>query len=186
MAKLQEYLMTAQERYSPFMARVPRVLMFEGRKGILIREDGSIDDSEPEPIQARIEINIGEIEKMTPQDVIKKFDDMAKEMGRQATQNFLAKLNKIVEEVGNVLSAKGKPISVDLYLAMLERIEIPFDENLQPILPVLYTHPNHEKNITDVFEKLEKDEVVKARYEKIIAKKREQWLASESNRELVG
>lgn len=97
MAKLQEYLMEAQARYSSFMARVPMVKLFEGRKGILVREDGSIDDSEPEPIQARIEINIGEIEKMTPQDVIKKFDDMAKEMGRQATQNFLAKLNEIVE-----------------------------------------------------------------------------------------
>lgn len=186
MDKLQEYLFQAQAKYTGFLERAPIVKLFEGRKGVLVREDGSVDDSEFEPIQARIEIDIREIGKMTPQDVIKKFDDMAKEMARQASENFFSKLNKIVDEAGTKISAEGRPFSVELYLAMLEKVFIPFDDKLNPILPVPIIHPTHEKNVKEAFEKLENDKEIKAKYDAIIARKREQWLAEESARELVG
>ena len=186
MDRLQEYLIQAQAKYAGFLEKGHMVMLFEGKKGILVREDGSVDDDEPEPIQARIEINISEIEQMTPQDMIKKFDDMAKEMARQASANFFGKLNKLVEEAGTKISAGGKPFSVELYLAMLDKVFIPFDEKMNPTLPVPIIHPTHEKNIKEAFEKLENDKEIKAKYDAIIARKREQWLVGESARELVG
>lgn len=50
-------------------------------------------------------------------------------------------LSKICEATGNVVDAAGRPLTHELILSALEKVEIDFDENDEPIMPTLVVHP---------------------------------------------
>ena len=53
-------------------------------------------------------------------------------MAKQIAKNGYEVISKAAEEVGNVTSADGEPLSIDLLLKSLEKIHLSFDEDGQP------------------------------------------------------
>lgn len=89
---------------------------------------------------------------------------------------FFANLSMVTDAFGNTHDAGGKPFSWDTYLDLLERMEVAFDENDNPVQPTMITGPDftapeitHEQQI---------------RKETILAGKRDAYLARRRHRRI--
>lgn len=57
-------------------------------------------------------------------------------------------LSKICEATGNVVDAAGRPLTHELILSALEKVEIDFDVNDEPIMPTLVVHPEMAEKLS--------------------------------------
>jgi hypothetical protein len=93
---------------------------------------------------------------------------------------MLETVKNITDFTGNVIDAQGKPFSFDLFLDMLEKLEIRFDDNGNPILPSMVVGTELFKKIKDTKMTKEQEE----RHNQIIDAKRKQYYAEKRNRRL--
>ena len=89
-------------------------------------------------------------------------------------------VNQITNLTGNLVDTKGKQISSELLLEILEKIYIPFDEEGKPILPSLFVSPNLATQII----KLEETKKDKEKFQNILEKKKKDFYAKKRYRRL--
>lgn len=95
-------------------------------------------------------------------------------------KGFFQELNKVTAFSGNSIDARGEEFSYDMLLDTLEKSDIRFDENDEPIFPKMVVNPSLAKKISE----LEITENHKKREKDIICKKREEHLAKKCYRKL--
>lgn len=160
--------------------------MHEGHRHIIVREDGSEDEINIRKISAEMEISIKEFEKSSRAEVFKKLDGVAKEISMQKTKMILDELETATNKVGNSFDFSGKKLEPEDLFKLFEKIWLEFDENGKPIFQQIVAGEAAFKAITRVFEEIEKSDVFKSKFDKLIDKKREEWRDREANRKLVG
>ena len=160
--------------------------IFEGNKIIVIREDGSIEESNLKKTTVKLQVRPADVETMTLEMTLHKTNEVIEEMAETEAKSVYEQIIKSVNEVGNIVSGDGKPFSMDLFFETLEKISIDFDKagNPEPLTPVVNSDlwPSVEKVLSQAKADPEDDK----RYKEIIERKREEWRARESNRKLVG
>jgi hypothetical protein len=164
----------------------PAKKIFEGHRWRIERPDGTFEDNELEEQAVDMKITPEEIEKISPEQILEKFDDAADEMARQLSGKFINDLKRITQETGNVVNGKSQPFSMEKFFEILEKIEIEFRPDGEPELPTIVAGPRQVQRIRKVFAQAEKDRRYKDRYHEIIEKKRQIWRARENTRKLVG
>ena len=176
---LDQEMKKARLRHMGPLANVRESMIFEGNKTVVVREDGSIDEENLESIAVKLEVKFDEVEKMNHEMVLDKIDRAAEEMAVKISELFFEQLTKITDETGNVVSSDGAPFSIDLFLELLGKMEIDFDEAGNPsgLSFVPFT-----SSISRVISQAEAD----PRYQAIIERKKEEWYVREGNRKLVG
>jgi hypothetical protein len=100
---------------------------------------------------------------------------------------LLRKHSEATELVGNQIDAGGQPFSAELYLKMLETVQINFDSQGRPDISSthLVMQPDQAAQVEPLLAQWEVDESFQRRYREIMLKKREEWRDRESNRKLV-
>ena len=154
----------------------------EGNKNKLLRYDGTIDDVPMKSSGAKVEIKLDDLDQHGIKEVIKVIDKAAQDMANQQSKHFFERLNQICDETGQVYDNKGKPLTFDSILDLLDSMPIDFDEDGQPIMPSILAGSR-------VIEKLIKQEPSDEQIERqkeIIGRKFSEWRDRESNRRLVG
>lgn len=154
----------------------------EGNKNKLLRYDGTIDDVPMKSSGAKVEIKLDDLDQHGIKEVIKVIDKAAQDIAKQQSKNFFERLNQICDETGQVYDNKGKPLTFDSILDLLDSMPIDFDEDGQPIMPSILAGSR-------VIEKLIKQEPSDEQIERqkeIIGRKFSEWRDRESNRRLVG
>ena len=164
------------------LADVPKSMIFEGDKHIVVREDNSIDEGSLENTRVKLEVKFDEVEKMNHEMVLDKINQAAKEMAGKTKRLAFEQIKKSVEEAGNVGSTGGKPLSVNSLFEVLEKIDRDFDEAGNPNELSVVAHTERLSSISRVISQAEAD----PRYQAIMERKKEEWRARESNRKLVG
>ena len=172
----------AQVRHMGPFADTSRSNIFEGDEVILIRADGSREGVEMKKVEVKIEIKLEEVEEMTHERVLDKIDTVAREMAKQISKIAYEVIEKATEEVGNVTSADGEPLSIDLLLKGLEKMHLSFDEEGQPSGLRLVAHPKMSSSLEKIYSQLESH----PHYQELMERQREEWRVRENNRELVG
>ena len=172
----------AQFRHLGPFSDTPKSEIFEGDEVILIRSDGSREEVKMKEAESKMEIKLKEIEEMTHERILDKIDTVAREMAKQIAKGGYEAIDKAAQEVGNVTSADGEPLSVDLLLEGLEKIHLSFDEDGQPSGLRLVAHPKMSSELEKIYSQLESH----PRYQELIERKREEERVRENNRELVG
>ncbi|MEW6095401.1 MAG: hypothetical protein AB1567_02585 [bacterium] len=187
--KLQKLLIYRMKRIHsasmPSFYAVPK-RVFEGNRLIVVWEDGSSEELKIKEDKAKIDLNLQEVETITPDIILDKIDAAAKEIAMQQSKRFFEQIDKAVNKVGNVIDVKGRSLCIDDYFQLLEKIWIDFDENGEPILPTSVPNEKTLKSISKVLSQLKTDPECKKRYAEIIERKKEEWRVRESNRKLVG
>ncbi len=162
------------------IADIPTSMMFEGNKSIIVREDGSVSEMNPQKMTVQIEIKAEELKGMNHETVIKKINSMAKEMAEKQEKLSYDVMHKAVDKVGNVTSSDGKPFSIDILLDALEKMHIEFDAEGNSSGLTLVANPNIP--IDKVLSQAAGD----PRYQTLMERKRKEWYVRESRRKLVG
>ena len=172
----------SQLRHMGPFADIPKSNIFEGEKVLFINEDGSCEEVEMEKAEVKIEIKWDEIEEMTHEKVLDKIDTMAREMAGIMAKSAYQIMSEAAEEVGNVTSSDGAPISVDLLLEGIEKMHLSFDEEGQPSGLTFAAN----SKLSPSFDKAISQLTVDPRYRTLIERKRKEWSVRESRRKLVG
>lgn len=189
-AKIRERLMRQmdEQRYAAMgiMGEVPRSIIFEGSKSLVVRDDGSIQEVEYKLASSQLSLSKEELESASPEDIMGKLSETAEDLASQQSKAAFKTMNEEIDKVGNTVDGKGKQL-IDVYLEAIEKVFIDFDrETSKPRLPTFVMHPDLMEKATKELQKIETDPHYKNIFEKLIEKKREEWNARESNRKLVG
>lgn len=128
--------------------------------------------------QTRVEIKLAEISELVGDKLLQKLDEIAADMARQASAQFYSQLAEDSEKVGNAFNAGGKPLSQELALQMFERVEwTPHS--------VFLANPAMAEAMGKQWAEWEKDRAFMAKFNDLMARKKEEWRDRESNRKLV-
>ena len=168
------------QHMGPF-AEIPQSNIIEGNKVIFIDEDGSCEEVTMERTKVKVEIKLDEIEEMTHERVLDKINTMARDMAKKLSKSAYELISEAAEEAGNVTSSDGEPLSVDLLLEVIEKMDLSFDEEGHSGLTFA---ANSE--ISPSFDKIISQLEADPRYQKLMERKREEWYAREGHRKLVG
>lgn len=168
------------------LAEVPESIHFEGSSSITYYADGTQSETESVEIRSQLKIELEEVETMTPEKVHEKIDLLAQEMAKKQARHFYKKTDETAEEDGTVVNAEGAPFSMDLFFEALEKIDIDFDENGDPIGLTVAMSPELFRSAAKTLKQAENDPDLNKRFDAIMERKKEKWRVRENNRKLVG
>ena len=180
-----EYLVHKHQEFLGFFATIPSFSIHEGDRWKIERSDGTESEQAYQEMSSGFTIGLDEVPDLSPEKVRAKLDAVAEDGARQMSQNIFRELQQATEQVGNTVDAKGKPLTKELFLEMLEKVETDFNPDGEWNPPAIVMHPNAWKANEEKFREWEQDEDFKAKQEEIINKKREEWRAREAFRKLV-
>jgi hypothetical protein len=174
----------AQGQLGPF-AGMPPARQHEGDRLEYMTVDGDEKKVSYQHTAVDYQIRPADIPTMTFHEAVEVVAGKGRELGVQQAQLYFESLNQSLEEVGNAVDAGGQPLSVELLLQLLEKVQIAFDEQGYPQFPTLHIGPDLEARTSQVLQDLHEDPSAKARLNEIIERKREEWNAEQDRRKLV-
>jgi len=145
---------------------------------------GTVVQEGPDKIGTMVEIQLAEVPGLIGARFEAKLESMAQGLISESARAFFAKLEASSKRAGTSIDAAGKPVSPDMWLDMMERVQTEFTEDGQPT-GTLVIHPNMLPAVKKVADEIENDPELKRRNTAILERQREAWAARESNRKLA-
>jgi hypothetical protein len=137
-----KYLIAKNQELLGFFGTLPAHMNHEGHQWALNRADGTGDNQPYHQIEGLMTVEISEVPSLTPDKIREKLDKIADDMARQISQGMIAEISRVTKEVGNEVNAEGQPLSQGLFLQMLEKMDLDFDENGNWNPPTIVMHPD--------------------------------------------
>jgi hypothetical protein len=162
----------------------PVFRLWEGDHMVFLHADGTRERRELKKLSATVTLGLEDIER--PDVVLGKFGELAHGVEQQQQKLLFDFLNEATEEAGTVVEADGRPMSPDLFLDALGKIELGFNSDGTPHFPAVVCQPEMLLQLTAVVEQVQTKDPYKQRLEEILAQKRQAWRVRESTRKLVG
>lgn len=172
------------QEQAPLIAIIPRRRYHEGEGGMSVREDGSVESTELEEYSADVTYDLAEIKDLTLEEAFSRYQEIVGQVAKQQEKTVISRVSEAARSVGNQIDARGKELSPDHVLEMLETVRIDFNEEGNPIWPTLVLTPVTKEKMEEVQRQLE-EEPYKSRMEELVQKKRQEWNDRESSRKLV-
>ena len=167
------------------LSQIKTVPHFEGNRMSTQYSDGEVDRPNYERLSSALSVKDDDLIKMGPEAFKDGLDRTAAELREQQSKLIFERMNEITQKTGNAVDAKGQPLSHDLLLQTLEKMQIDFDEDGQPLMPTLVVSPGQYEEFKKKIVEWEKDPKCQENYNKLIESKRKEWDDRESNRKLV-
>jgi hypothetical protein len=158
----------------------------EGARVVIIREDGSVDETNMGWASAELSLDYAEVPMLTHADVLAKLDQIAQQIASQMSQQAFATIREAVDAVGNTVDAGGRPISADTCLEMLEKMHLDFNEDGTHREVTIVVHPEQGKETMAAFRQMIDDPRYSGRYKALMENKWKEWRDREAARKLVG
>ena len=160
---------------------------FEGEQFASGDVEWHIEESPAEVKAISYEIQRSAIIDRGPAALVESLENAAQIHLKELHELLFRKHSEATERVGNAVDALGRPFSADLYLEMLEKIQIDFDASGRPDTSGarLVMHPDVAERVIPLMQQWENDEDFQRRYRDLMLRKRDEWRDRESNRKLV-
>lgn len=153
---------------------------FEGPVHMRTNTDEAIIDKEPTLVEMKFVIPFDVIIKTDVEAFMESIED-ASNSGIESLMPQLFKfLGEVCEVSGQVVEGKGQSFSYDLFLELIEKIEISFKDDGTPNMPTLFISPSMEK----IIKKIQPTEEQTKRLEEVISQKRDDFFAKKRTRKL--
>jgi hypothetical protein len=173
-------------RQEPILRSIRRVHHFEGSEMRTQPSTGPVHSSEYERYtSANIDVPTDAIIAQGPAAFLKQIRVLAEDLKAHQVRTLLSRVSEAADSVGNVVHAGGQPYGPDLFLEMLEKISISFDEDGNPQMPMAVVSPETGAYIRAHAAAWEADPAFRERHARILQRKREEWDDRERHRELV-
>jgi hypothetical protein len=181
----QTYMRRKARQVSPFLSAVQVRYIHEGRGMKITRADDTESESKVQQLSAIMQIGFAEIEHLTFEKVIQKFDELVVDMVRKQAGFAMERISEDLP-ASQTVDAKGEPLTPQVMYDLFERIELEYnpDGTIQPLHVVgqLFT-PEKMKAMK---EQIEADPEMNKKFDDLMRRKKETWLAREADRKLVG
>lgn len=171
---------------SPLLRGIKRFRQHEGDAGELIRDDASRSAIDFKSMSSDFSLDRSEMKAFNWESMRDKLLGVAKEFSASQEKHLLEEVSSAAAEVGNTIDAGGQAFGQEHFLEMIRKMRIEFNPHSgEPIFPTLVVHPDALPKLKEAAVKWEKDPIFNAEHERLLAQKREEWNARESNRKLV-
>jgi hypothetical protein len=136
---------------------------------------GEVHEGTPMPVRSEFSLTASEILEGDATVLGAKLDDLADQYVAALMPQVFEAIGAATEAVGTVIDAGGQPLSAGLFIEMLEKMEVEFDDNGQIQLQMVIG-PN-----TKIPTPSEEDQ---RRIDEVIERKRQEFFAKRRSRQL--
>jgi hypothetical protein len=169
----------------PFISKIPVHRIYEGN-ALATRSINGYEDKGPIQEQSSgFEISKEEIIEKGPEAFFGRMDQIAQDLVDQRTHSMIQKFEEMTERTQNIISGENGPLTPDLILELLEKIQISFNDRGEPQNYMIILRPEMREKIIEVLKEIENDPDLRKRHNEIMKIKRREWIARENNRKLV-
>jgi hypothetical protein len=175
---------SARQQLGPF-AESPRLIQHEGDRHSYNTVNGDERTADYQELAVEVRFAKSDILRMTLEDVLKFLTENGRELGAKEAEFHFGRLNAIMKEAGNVVDGQGRPITFDLYLEMLEKLHIAFDDFGNPRIPTIVVAPHLTQRVEEMLQEAAADEGARVRFETVMEQKRKEWDEEQNRRKLV-
>ncbi len=173
------------EAADPVVSQIKAFTQHEGQRMRYERLDApSAEINESEDVGAPFQVLVSEVPDLIGANLDAKIEALAQDVAKNRSAFFFRRFQETCDEVGNAVHAGGKPLSAELLLEMLDKVQVDFGPDGKPTGQFVI-HPDMAPALKKAAEELERDPELKRRHEDILRRQREEWAARESNRKLV-
>jgi hypothetical protein len=166
---------------APMLSEIKSFVQHEGKVHSYDRIGAKPVSEGYEEIAIPVTIELTEIPELVGEKFNAKIEAIGDQLARKRMEMFYRKFTEVTQEIGNAFDAGGAPLTQDMCLAMMEKMDMEFGPDERPTFR-LHTTPELAK----IYEAWQQDASFKARYEELLNRKRDAWRDRESNRKLVG
>lgn len=188
-AKLDQLFMycvaLSARRNAPFLEKMRRCILHEGRGSVYHRDDGIDIPSDIKEISVALSVSNEELRSLTLEGLVAKAFDMGREFAEKQTRMFFDTVSEACERDGTAFDAGGRVFEPSMILDMLEKMHIRFDDKGAPVLPSLVVSPSLFEHLRPKLEESSTNRELSQRHQKIMDSKRGEWLAEQARRRLV-
>lgn len=172
---------------SDLLKKIRKIILHEGRKYVLVREDGSMNEITLKKAEVKLTILNEYITAGNQEKISEIVSEAAEELKNKITKGVYDSISDTIDSSGNVINVKGMPLNPDHIYELFEKIQLDFDKNgnIQDGFEI-HCHPDSKEAMMRVSREIESDPIQKQRFDELLARKREEWRVRESNRKLVG
>ena len=182
---LAAFLDEAVSAQARAMHPVLRAIPVERRSSVVASRntmpDGTIIEGAPVQLDVRVRLSLDEILAGSPVTIEAFVNEAARQSIKKFMPYFYEKIGRISEAAGRVSYGDGRPIDHETVIRGFGHLDIDFDDEGMPILPMVIIHPSD-------MERLRKQPVTEAHlrlFEEIIERKRAEYLARKRFRRLI-
>lgn len=167
----------------PPLSEIGKKTMFEGNELVII-VDGQVLETPMQEISSTIKIDLSDYENLSLEEVFTRIQGCAEEMESQKMKLFFDRMEQVTSQTGNKADVNGQ-LTPDIFLNLLEKMEISFDENGK-YNQTFYGGATATEAMKNVLKTIEQSPELTSRHDEIIKNKRREWVDRESSRKLVG
>lgn len=167
------------------LADVREYRMHEGNRFTVFRDDGSSETTFPQQHRAGFRTDPIEVNNKGYKVIDESLQKVRDEMRSSQSKSMFDCITEAAEEVGNVINAKGQPITAELILDLYETGNWSFDEDGNWNGMQIIYNPIHNARMQAERKRLETEPELKRRFEEIVKRKKEEWDVRQANRKLV-
>lgn len=180
--KIKERLQTEFTRFvdnmvrqEPLLSQIKRERHHEGNQMEIVTINGKEQKSSYKEISTGFSIKPEDVIKQGIKPFFENIQHIVEEMQKQQTALILSSLSEQLEKAGQTVNGKGKPFDFEIFLKVLGKIAIDFDDEGKPHLPSMVVSPDMAAKIKEELPKWEKNPDYHRRFEELIELKRKEW-----------
>ena len=175
----------AHQQHLGFFGQIKSSVMHEGEADVLVREDGSVDEMEPKTLSVTSLIPAGspDVEELNFAEIVNSMIEVGRRLADEKARMIIEKIEEATRKVGNVVGPNSDP--AEQIFEMVEKRHFDFDQQGRPIWGQFVAHPETMEAIKGTLERIESTPDLKDRMERLIEKKRSEFLDREAARKLV-
>jgi hypothetical protein len=164
------------------LAIIPTIPVYEGDA---LSMSGSMHSDELHKVEAYFEVKDDDVIRNGIDAFLSKIGSISAEFVTQKEKLMIQKMQEVTKATGNVVHAKGQPMSPSLVLNALEKMEIEFDESGKIKNVVLVMGPDQIRSFLQKAAEWDKDPEYQKMFKNLMEKKKAEWRDRESSRKLV-
>jgi hypothetical protein len=179
----QTYMRRKMREVSPFGMLHTRYL-HEGRTMKITRADDTKSESGMVQMSSMLEIKVDEIEGLTFEKVIEKHDALVADMAVKQAHFIRERMSAELPE-SQTLDGKGKKFDAQMLIDVLDKMQIEFYPDGTP--HEIYGDGSmfRPERMAAIEKELDESPELKRKFDDMMVKKKEAWLAREADRKLV-
>ena len=167
---------------SSLLNNITRSRYFEGNKSLIRQPSGKEEEIEKKHFSEGTEIPVEKILYGSIENIFEHYEQAAVAVVYEQEKFLFESIERIVQNTGNAVDAKGQPLSPETILQLMEMVEINFTEDGKSMTSSFACPPSLSEKLQQLLEDLEKTK----EYKELIERKRNEWRDREANRTLVG
>lgn len=151
-----------------------------GALGSVIQDQAGNDvDLASEPVHTDFVLDANDIRDGNIEALLVQIDSASEQLAESLERSMFTFLEKVTDATGNTINAGGRKFSFDLFMEMLEKLEIGLTEDGELSMPTLVMHPKQAEKLEPPTqaqqERLEKFK--KEKLEELLARRRRRRLS---------